>query len=243
MPDNGSGTYSLPPGYKVTNGDVTDASQHNPPFEDIAQALTLRLSRDGRSAWTGNQNANSNKITNLADPTGDQDAVNKRSVMTLVNAEFAALDPKETPVNGDGFLIIDSEDSDEFKTLDYEDLEDTLESHFDTLYAAQSQTDFISGVIAGSLTERDWRLVINLPYAITITKVTTRSVSGTCTATFKINSTALGGTANSVSSSEQSQAHASNNEASAGDDIVVTISSNSSCTDMSFTIEFTRTLA
>ena len=71
--------------------------------------------------------------------------------------------------------------------------------------------------------------------------MTTKSASGTCTATWKINSTALGGTANSVSSSEQSQAHSSNNVFAAGDDIVLTVSSNSSCLKMAWTITYTRT--
>lgn len=36
MPRNGSGVYSLPAGVLVTNGDVTDASQHNPALQDFA---------------------------------------------------------------------------------------------------------------------------------------------------------------------------------------------------------------
>lgn len=109
--------------------------------------------------------------------------------------------------------------------------------------AGTSQTaEQISGFIA-SPSDKTYKLAVKMAHAGTITEVTTISASGTCTATFKINSTALGGTANSVSSSETSQAHASNNAFSAGDDIVLTVSSNSSCADMSFTIKYTRTLA
>jgi hypothetical protein len=108
--------------------------------------------------------------------------------------------------------------------------------------AAMSQTDFIAGVIE-TPGNKDYMLCVKLPYGITITEVTTISKAGTCTATFKINTTALGGTANSVSTSEQSQSHSSSNVASAGDDIQVTISSNSSCDRMAFMIKFTRTLA
>lgn len=104
-----------------------------------------------------------------------------------------------------------------------------------------TQTDFISGVIP-AVANQDYRLVVNLPYAATITQTTTICTSGTATATFKINTTALGGTANSVSSVEQSQTHASNNVAAAGDDIVLTISSNASCLFLSFTIKFNRAL-
>ncbi len=74
MPDNSVGVYSLPPSYKVSNGDTTDENQHNPPFEDLAQAMSNRLHRDGRTSWTGNQNANGNKITGLAAGTASTDA-------------------------------------------------------------------------------------------------------------------------------------------------------------------------
>lgn len=109
--------------------------------------------------------------------------------------------------------------------------------------AARSQTtEPIYGVILGSLSNRDYRIVLKATEGGTITETTTRSVSGTATATFKVNTTALGGTANAVSSTEQSQAHASSNTFVAGDDIVITISANASCVDMSFVITWTRTL-
>jgi microcystin-dependent protein len=52
MPSS-NGVYSLPPGYLAVTGSVIHASQHNPPLEDIAAALTLRLSRDGSAPMTG----------------------------------------------------------------------------------------------------------------------------------------------------------------------------------------------
>lgn len=109
--------------------------------------------------------------------------------------------------------------------------------------ASTTQTgEMLSGFIA-TVANKDYRLVVKAAHGGTITEATTRSESGTCTATFKINTTALGGTANSVSSTEQSQAHASSNVFVAGDDIVITASSNSSCLGLSFTLQYTRTLA
>lgn len=108
--------------------------------------------------------------------------------------------------------------------------------------AGLTQTEGISGII-GLPSNKTYRLAEKMPHAGTITGVTTKSLSGTCTATFKVGTTALGGTANAVSSSQQNQAHASSNTFVAGDVIAVTISSNASCVDMSFTIEYTRTLA
>lgn len=99
--------------------------------------------------------------------------------------------------------------------------------------------DNFSGLIT-SPSDKTYTLVLKCPHGGTITETTTKSVSGTCTATFKVNTTALGGTANSVSSSETSQAHTTSNTFAAGDDIVVTVSSNSSCADFAFTIKYSR---
>lgn len=102
--------------------------------------------------------------------------------------------------------------------------------------------EMMSGFI-GTVADKDYRIVVKAAHGGTITETTTRSESGTATFTFKINTTGLGGTVNSVSSSEQSQAHASANVFSADDDIVITASSNSSCLGASFNIKYTRTLA
>lgn len=91
--------------------------------------------------------------------------------------------------------------------------------------------------------DKDYRLIVNVPYAFTITSVTTIATDGTATATVKINTTALGGTANSVSTSEDTQTHASDNEMAAGDDLVLTISSTSGCEGLSITIAGTTELA
>ncbi len=102
-----------------------------------------------------------------------------------------------------------------------------------------SQAQGIAGYM-GTVTDKTYKLVVKMPHAFKIIEVTTISESGTCTATFKINTTALGGTANSVSSSEQSQTHVSANIGAAGDDIQVTVSSSSSCVGLSFTIRYNR---
>jgi hypothetical protein len=48
-----NGVYTLPVGYLAVTGTTIQASQHNPPLEDIAAALTARLSRDGTAPMTG----------------------------------------------------------------------------------------------------------------------------------------------------------------------------------------------
>lgn len=102
--------------------------------------------------------------------------------------------------------------------------------------------DFLGGLIE-KLSDREYKLILNCPFTGTIQSTTTISTTGTATATFSINGTNLGGTANSVSDTEEEQVHASANTFVDGDDIEVTISSNASCENMSFTIKFLRTVA
>lgn len=108
--------------------------------------------------------------------------------------------------------------------------------------ASVTQTIDIQGFIEAPA-NKDYKVVINTTFGFTINEVTTRSTAGTITCTGKINTTALGGTANSVSTTETTQTHSSANVVAVGDDVVLTLSSNSSCANMSFKIKGTRTLA
>ena len=53
MPSDANGVYTLPPGYLAVTGNTVQPSQHNPPLEDIAAALTARLSASGVNPMTG----------------------------------------------------------------------------------------------------------------------------------------------------------------------------------------------
>lgn len=88
--------------------------------------------------------------------------------------------------------------------------------------------------------DKAYGLWLKSPYAFTISSVTSKSSAGTATATVKINGTALGGTANSVSTSEQSQAHTSDNSVAIGDDVTVEFSSVSGCEDAQISVEYSR---
>jgi len=90
----------------------------------------------------------------------------------------------------------------------------------------------------------DYRVVVNAQLARTIAGVTTRSAAGTATLTVKINTTALGGTANSVSTTEATQSHSSANALAVGDDVVFTFSSATGDLEkVSVTLFGTMTLA
>ena len=69
------GIFSLVPSYLATSGATIKTEQHNPPLEDIAQALTDSLPRDGSAPMTGALAMGSNKITGLATGTDAGDAV------------------------------------------------------------------------------------------------------------------------------------------------------------------------
>jgi len=88
-------------------------------------------------------------------------------------------------------------------------------------------TTFIETVADG-----DYLLNDSFPFIGDIVAVRTICAAGTCTVTSKINTTALGGTANSASTTAQQQAHSSSNSITVADDLKATISSNSGCTGL-----------
>lgn len=65
MPTNGSGIYSLPAGYVAIPGTTILDTQHNAPLEDLAQAQTDRLMRNGSNAMTGPLTLAGNASANL----------------------------------------------------------------------------------------------------------------------------------------------------------------------------------
>ena len=75
MPRNGSGVFSRPAGTTPTNGDELDAVPYNMLMDDMTQALTDSLPRDGSAPMTGELAMGSNKITGLATGTDAGDAV------------------------------------------------------------------------------------------------------------------------------------------------------------------------
>ena len=87
---------------------------------------------------------------------------------------------------------------------------------------------------------KTYKVVVNTTYARTINSITTDAEVGTATLTGKINTTALGGTANSVSTTEQTQTHTSANSMVAGDDFNLTLASVSGCEGVTVTVKWTR---
>jgi hypothetical protein len=111
---------------------------------------------------------------------------------------------------------------------------------FSSIGTVQAQQEVIDFTIE-SPDNQDYLFEINAPYGYTITQVDSDCRSGSCTATTKIGGTALGGGANSVSTTLQKKTHSSNNVIAAGGTSVVTISSNSSCAGLRLVFWITRT--
>lgn len=111
---------------------------------------------------------------------------------------------------------------------------------FDGIGNVQAQQEAIDFTIE-SPDNQDYLFEIDAPYGYTITKVESKCRSGTCTATTKIGVTALGGGANSVSTTLQSKTHTSDNVIAAAGTSVVTISANSSCAGLRLVFWITRT--
>lgn len=66
MPRNGDGTYSLPSGTIVASGETILPSQHNPAFNDVAEAIGNSIDRDGRGGMRAPLNMGGNIIQNAA---------------------------------------------------------------------------------------------------------------------------------------------------------------------------------
>lgn len=91
MPRTGGGIYSLPAIYLATPGTTILAEQHNIPLQDIEQALTGSLPRDGTAPMTGNLPMGGRKITGLGEPTADNDAARKVDLPALATETKAGI--------------------------------------------------------------------------------------------------------------------------------------------------------
>lgn len=83
-----------------------------------------------------------------------------------------------------------------------------------------------------------YRIIQKATFPFSIQETTSICSSGTCTATFTKNAVAIAGTANAVSSAEQSQAHT--DTFAVGDDLGVTVSANSACLNMALNVKIRR---
>lgn len=74
MSYNGSGVYTLP-GAQLVNGATVSATENNQFRNDVATALNVAWTRDGQAPATNDIPMGSNKLTELAQPTTEGDAL------------------------------------------------------------------------------------------------------------------------------------------------------------------------
>lgn len=84
MPSDSNGVYSLPASYFVQNGDTVLPVQHNPPMEDMAQAHSNRVMKDGRTVWTGDMKAGGYRITGMGPGQADSDAATAGQIKRIL---------------------------------------------------------------------------------------------------------------------------------------------------------------
>jgi len=74
---NGTGGYQLPANSwnPAVNGSAATAADWNSTAQDIEAAIQQSVSSDGQTPMVGNLNMNGNKVTGLANPSADGDAV------------------------------------------------------------------------------------------------------------------------------------------------------------------------
>lgn len=87
MPFDSNGNFSLVPGYLAVSGQTILASQHNPPFEDLAAGMSQTLLRSGAAPLSGNLSASGYKITNAGEGSADGDYV----TMSQLNEVIASV--------------------------------------------------------------------------------------------------------------------------------------------------------
>ena len=86
IPYDSNGNFSLSAGYLAVTGQTILASQHNPPLEDIANALSEVLLRSGAAPMGGNFNFNSFKGINLALGTENGNAIEYSQLQTVITS-------------------------------------------------------------------------------------------------------------------------------------------------------------
>lgn len=82
MPRTGGGGFVLPAGNPVVTNTTIDATAFNNTMTDIGTALAGSIAADGQTAWQGNQNANGNRLTGLANASALSDGTTASDTQT-----------------------------------------------------------------------------------------------------------------------------------------------------------------
>ncbi len=106
---------------------------------------------------------------------------------------------------------------------------------------ATSQVEFFSGMILTAVAQ-DYRIVEFMPYTATLTSFVAKTSAGTAAGTLKINAATVTGGTMTCAVAQASTALTTANLMTAGNALVLTLSSVSSALNMSFVVVYNRTL-
>lgn len=113
MPFDANGNFSLVPGTIVADGLNILPSQHNPPFQDVANGLSQAVVRDGRAPMTGPLNMNGYKITGVAAGDAPDDVVTNAAIadlgVAIGDGKWSLRDLSPNWLRRDGKLYLRSE--------------------------------------------------------------------------------------------------------------------------------------
>lgn len=93
MPRDSNGAYSLPAIYLATTGQTVLASQHNTPLEDLGEAITASIPRDGSAPMLSDMDMGGFKVTNAGAASAGTDLVTKAAMDAAVALLTAQLVP------------------------------------------------------------------------------------------------------------------------------------------------------
>lgn len=105
MPRAPDGTYTLPNGTIVATGETLLTSQHNPPFLDVAAALSASLDRDGLGSMRAPLAMGGNAITGLEPGTNPTDAATVSQLSSGAGTPIGTVIDFAGSTAPDGWLI------------------------------------------------------------------------------------------------------------------------------------------
>lgn len=145
MPYDSAGNFSLVPSYKAESGNTIRTEQHNPPLEDIANALSNVLVRDGRNGMVGPLTMGGNRISGQADGVDDTDGATVGQVALVFGSKIGSAAEKTTPVDDDYLPLYDSAASNALRRFKWSSIRTALSA----LFASKAITVTGSGLATG----------------------------------------------------------------------------------------------
>lgn len=146
----------MPPSYLAVTGQTILASQHNPPLEDVATALTGSLPRNGSAGMQTDLPMGGYKITGMADGVLPTDGATVGQSSTAAATAITTAPLKATPVDADTIPLVDSAAGNIMKRLTWANLKALFQPSNAVLTALGGIGTAVSGDIIYSSAAGVW---------------------------------------------------------------------------------------